>query len=164
MYLYTRVHVYTEPTKYLCHSAIINVTHIVIVSLYSLCRLSILHTPTSSSSKSLKLSSLRSSNEEIHCSPPGRSNSFPAKFAIRFYPTFLQDLSEILWQHTSTISPALHRDFSTLLCILYICHDARTWIGTLLLQNFYIHLSKVLAKQVFKSAQVGFKSDLMFSG
>ena len=45
-----------------------------------------------------------------------------------------------------------------------ICHDAKTWIGTLLLQNFYIHLSKVLAKQVFKSAQVGFKSDLMFSG
>ena len=104
----------------------------------------VLHTSTSSSS-----SLYQASNEEIPCSLfLGRSNSFPAKFAIRFYPTFLQDLSKILWQHTSRISPALHQDFSTLLCISVLMPEH----GTLLLQNIYIPLFKIkmLAKQVLQ--------------
>ena len=61
------------------------------------------------------------------------SPSFTAAFwqtvksaRIRFYPTFLQDLSEGLWQHISGISPPLHRGFSLFVNIpMDICQRSR---------------------------------------
>ena len=61
------------------------------------------------------------------------SPSFTAAFwqtvksaRIRFYPTFLQDLSEGLWQHISGISPPLYRGFSLFVNItMDICQRSR---------------------------------------